>query len=101
MREDHQEARAHVRAILAALEKKDKESVSQHLKAYQELLTEHIKKEDEILYLWMDRNISITQIGELFSEFNGKEEEFGDVPERYEQFIHKLEEKFKLKEVVQ
>ncbi len=100
MLEDHDNARAHVRAVLEALDNKDKEAISEHLNAYQELLTEHIKKEDEILYPWMDRGFSITQVGELFSKFNGRDEEFGDVPERYEEFINKLEEKFKLTEVV-
>ncbi len=100
MLEDHDSARAHVRAMLEALDKKDKEAISEHLNAYQELLTEHIKKEDEILYPWMDRGFSITQVGELFSKFNGRDEEFGDVPERYKEFINKLEGKFKLTEVV-
>ena len=98
--EDHESARAHVRAMLEALDKKDKEAVSEHLNAYQELLTEHIKKEDETLYPWMDRNLSITQIGELFSKFNGKDEELGDAPKKYEEFINRLDEKFKLKEAV-
>ncbi len=100
MCEDHEKARAHVRAMLEALDKRDKEAVSEHLNAYQELLSEHVKKEDEILYPWMDRNLSITQIGELFSKFNGKDEEFGDAPKIGEEFINKLEEKFKLTEVV-
>ena len=100
MLEDHDNARAHVRAMLEALDKEDKEAISEHLNAYRELLTEHIKKEDEILYPWMDRGFSITQVGELFSKFNERDEEFGDVPERYEEFINKLEEKFKLTEVV-
>ncbi|MEE9611741.1 MAG: hemerythrin domain-containing protein [Desulfatiglandales bacterium] len=100
MQEDHENARARVRAMLKALAKKDKEAISKHLNSYQELLTEHIKKEDEILYPWMDRNFSITQIGELFSKFNEKDEEFGDVPKRCEEFINKLEEKFKLTEVI-
>jgi hemerythrin-like domain-containing protein len=100
MHEDHENARAHVRAMLEALDKKHKEAVSEHLNAYQELLTEHIKKEDEILYPWMDRTFSITQIGELFSKFNEIDEEFGDASKRYEELINKLEAKFKLKEVV-
>ncbi len=98
--EDHETGRAHVRAVLEALDAKDKEAVSEHLKAYRELLTEHIKKEDEVLYPWMDRNLSITQIGELFSKFNGKDEEFGDAPEKYEELINKLEQKYKLKEAL-
>ena len=100
MREDHENARAHVKAILEGLDKQDKEVVSEHLNAYQELLTEHIKKEDEILYPWMDRNLSITQIGELFSKFNGKDEELDDTPKIHEEFVNKLEENFKLKEAV-
>ena len=99
MCEDHETARAHVRAILTALDERDKKTVSEHLQAYQELLSEHIKKEDEILYLWMDRNFSVTQVGELFTKFNEKDEEFGDIPKKCEEFINKLEKKFKLMEV--
>lgn len=100
MLEDHDNARAHVRAVLEALDKKDKEAISEHLNAYRELLTEHIKKEDEILYPWMDRGFSITTVGELFVKFNQRDEELSDVPEKYEEFINKLEGKFKLTEVV-
>ncbi len=97
---DHETGRAHVRAVLKALDDRDKEAVSEHLNAYRELLTEHIRKEDEILYPWMDRNLSITQIGELFSKFSGKDEESGDAPKKYEGLINKLEQKFKLKEAL-
>ncbi len=100
MRQDHENARARVRAMLKAVDRKDKETIAENLNAYQELLTDHIKKEDEILYPWMDRNLSITQIGELFSKFNGKDEELGDTPEKYEDFINKLEEKYKPMEVI-
>jgi len=100
MLEDHTNARAHVRAILEALAKKDKEAISEHLNAYRELLIEHIKKEDEILYPWMDRGFSVTQVGELFTKFNKRDAESGDAPARYEEFINKLENKFKLTEVV-
>lgn len=98
--EDHENGRAHVRAILKGLAGRDEAAVREHLKAYQELLTEHIKKEDEILYPWMDRQLSITQIGELFSKFNRKDEEFGDTPEKYEALINRLEPEYKLKEAV-
>lgn len=75
------------------------EAIAEHLNLYHELLSEHIKKEDEILYLWMDRNLSIKQVGELFSKFNEIDEQFGDAPVKYEQFISELEERFNLKEV--
>lgn len=80
--------------------KTDEEAISEHLNAYQELLTEHVKKEDEILYPWMDRQLSITQIGEVFSKFNQKDEECGDTPEKYEALINRLEPEYKIKEAV-
>ena len=70
IREDHEQARAHARAILEGLDKKDKQEIAEHLEAYHQLLAEHIKKEDEILYPWIDRNLSIKQVGEIFSRFN-------------------------------
>lgn len=95
MHEDHTQARSHVKAILAALERKDKTTVAKHLTAYGELLTEHIKKEDEILYPWLDKNLSDTQIGELFSKFHETDEQIGYSPTKYEAFINRVEETFK------
>lgn len=100
MLEDHQNARAHVRAVLEALAMRDKEAISEHLNAYRELLIEHIKKEDEILYPWMDRGFSVTDVGELFAKFNERDAESCDAPERYGEFINKLEKKFRLTEVI-
>jgi len=65
MHEDHETGRAHVRAIVEAVERRDKNTIAEHLNGYKDLLTEHIKKEDEILYPWMDRNLSMRQIKAL------------------------------------
>ena len=94
MLEDHENARAHVRTILKALENKDCETIIENLEAYREILTEHIKKEDEILYPWMDRNLTITEIGELYNKFTETDEQFGDSPDRYTEFIKSTEQKF-------
>jgi hemerythrin-like domain-containing protein len=94
MHNDHETGRAHVKAVLEAVEKRDRASASEHLNGYRELLTEHIKKEDEILYPWMDRELSDRQIGQLYSQFNETDETFGDAPKKYEHFISKLEEQF-------
>ncbi|MFQ5835606.1 MAG: hemerythrin domain-containing protein [bacterium] len=101
MLEDHTAARNHVKAIIEGLERQDEEVVFEHLNAYKELLTEHIKKEDEILYPWIDRSLSIRQVGELFTKFNQADKKVGEmVPEKYEKFIAKLEQiTFKQKEV--
>ena len=95
MLEDHEKARGHVRALVGALEKRDKQGIVEPLNAYRELLTEHIKKEDEILYPWMDRNFSVKQVGKLFSKFSEVDEISGNgVTERCKEFIIELEEKF-------
>jgi hemerythrin-like domain-containing protein len=94
MHADHKKGRSHVKAILEALEIKDKAAIAEHLDAYRDLLTEHIKKEDEILFPWMDKNLSTRQIGELYSRFNETDDQIGYSPSKYEEFIDRLEEKF-------
>jgi len=94
MHEDHETGRGHVKAIIEALERKDKKSVIEHLNGYKELLTEHIKKEDEILYPWMDREFSMQQVGELFAKFNEAEEKMDkEVVERCKKFVAKAEQR--------
>ncbi|HAZ09906.1 MAG: hypothetical protein A2047_02630 [Omnitrophica bacterium GWA2_41_15] len=94
MHEDHETGRGHVKAIIEALERKDKKALIEHLNGYKELLMGHIKKEDDILYPWMDRGLSLQQVGELFSKFNEAEEKIGkEVVERCERFVKGAEEK--------
>jgi hemerythrin-like domain-containing protein len=94
MYEDHTTGRGHVKAMLEALERKDETSLGEHLMAYRTLLTDHIKKEDEILYPWMDRNLSTRQIGELFTKFSEADNQMGFSPEKYEKFVEALEKQF-------
>lgn len=94
MLSDHDTARNHVKSTLEALQKQDKEAIIEHLNGYKELLTEHIKKEDEILYPWIDRNLSITTVGELFNKFQEADQNIGEVvEERCKKFVENLEEK--------
>lgn len=95
MLEDHTKARGHVKALAEAVEGREKKKIIEHLNAYGRLLTEHIKKEDEILYPWMDRGLTTKQVGELFSRFSEVDEASGSgVMERCRQFIVQAEEKF-------
>ena len=87
-----------VKSIVEGVESRNKESVIEDLAAYRELLTDHIRKEDDILYPWMDRKITTTQVGQLFSSFNEVDERFGDAPARYEEFVRELEEGFQPQE---
>lgn len=92
MREDHETGRNHVKAILEALEERDGKKLAEHLNGYRELLTEHIKKEDEILYPWMDRQLSTRQVGELFGEFHKADGLFEkDAPDKHVKFVEELE----------
>lgn len=95
IRNDHVKVRAHVKKMLEAIEAKDKKKLAEHLNAYKEILPEHIKKEDEILYPWMDRNLTTNQIGHLYSRFNEIDSEYGDAPEKYHKFIEELESKYR------
>ena len=54
MLEDHVIGRGHIKSARESLDKSDQSTFNEHLKAYAALLTEHIRKEDEILYPWMD-----------------------------------------------
>jgi len=94
MRQEHEQARSHVRAILDALERTDKDTIAEHLNAYCELLAEHIRKEDEILYPWMDRGLTVTQVGEMFSAFAEVEAKTDkNVIDDSRRFVIELEEK--------
>ena len=93
--EEHDRARGFVRALDRAIEDADHNALCASLTSYHELLTEHITKEDEILYPHIDRGFTTSQVGEIFRRF--EEAEGGlddDIPQRYERFVISLENGF-------
>ena len=95
MFKDHDTGRGHIRQVVEGAEKGNKAQIKEHLFAYRDLLTQHIKKEDEILYPWIDRQLSDAQVGEMFRKCNEADASVGDeLPRKYEKFIKDLEEKF-------
>ena len=94
MHEDHDRGRAHVRGVVDALAQRDRDGIAAHLAGYAGVLSEHIKKEDEILYPWMDRNLSVRQVGELFARFLEVDERFAEERIKYESFVGRLEEAY-------
>jgi len=92
--EDHRQARQHVQAILAGLDGGDRQVVSEHLTAYATLLSEHIQKEDEILFPWLDRQLTTRQVGELYEKFMAADRECGINPDKYKIFVAGLENEF-------
>ena len=88
---EHEIGRGHIRATEDALGRNDAAEAGTRLAAYGALLTEHIRKEDEILYPWMDRELRDAQIGQLFARFREVDERFGDQPARYRAWVAALE----------
>jgi hemerythrin-like domain-containing protein len=99
MHADHTQARSLVKDMLAAVERRDQKTIAENLMAYRELLTEHIRKEDEILYPWMDNQLSTHQVGELFSKFDEVDRQIDVSPVKYADFIDQLEKKLKNRRV--
>ncbi|MCP4253567.1 MAG: hypothetical protein GY775_09175 [Candidatus Scalindua sp.] len=95
MYEDHDTGRNHVKNVVEGAENGNKAQIKEHLNGYRDLLTQHIKKEDEILYPWIERQMSDNQIGELFQRCSAADASVGEeLPKKYEKFIIDLEEKF-------
>lgn len=92
--EDHKVGRHHVQQMLQALEKEDSISLSHHLSGYLTLLTEHIRKEDELLFPWLDRKLSEEQLQELAGKFEVADKATGIDSRQYLFFIEKLENKY-------
>jgi len=89
--EDHKIARNHVKMMLTAVEKKDVQVLGQHLTSYAELLREHIKKEDEILFPWLDRQFTADQVNELNEKFYQEDKKLDIDTEKYLSFLDRLE----------
>ncbi|UCF30471.1 MAG: hemerythrin domain-containing protein [bacterium] len=93
--EDHVTARGHIQAVVDAIDTGNREEIISHLTAYQALLTEHITKEDEILFPWIDRGLTTSQVGEIYRKFSEADAELGsDLPRRNLEFLRTLNEKF-------
>lgn len=91
MHQEHELGRGHIRATLEAVERGDAAVVRDRLRAYGMLLTEHIRKEDEILYPWMDRELTDTQVGHMYAAFREVDKQFGPQPAQYRAWVERME----------
>lgn len=82
MKAEHVTARGCVRDAAAALEAGDGAAAAAALLAHRELLAEHIRKEDEILFPWMNGRLATAVVGRLHEAFVGIERTAGDLPAR-------------------
>lgn len=94
MLSEHNQGRAHVRAIFEELEKAapDRMAVADHLEAFVDLLRAHIGKEDNVLFPMADQLLTEQDQVRLEAEFERVEtEEIGEgVHERYHELAHEL-----------
>jgi len=91
-RTEHDIARSHVRLAEEGVTARDRAAVAEHLLAYGGLLASHIKREDEVLYPWMDRELTTSQVGELYARFAAVDEAAGpDFTPRYTALVERLE----------
>ncbi|MGB9699924.1 MAG: hemerythrin domain-containing protein [Thermodesulfobacteriota bacterium] len=96
MKEEHKMARSLVQNILTNLEQGNDLELIENLLSYQELLQQHIKKEDEVLFPWLEKQLAPEQINELGSKFQNIELEMNFDPRHYEKFIEEWAEKTKI-----
>ncbi len=91
MYKDHTQARVFVQNMLNAMETSDNRLLGENLLAYRDLLSHHIKKEDEILYPWMDRQLTEVKIVEMEARFTEADYLSGITNEKYEDLVMDLE----------
>jgi len=94
MLQDHGDGRELVRAATMALREGKSAEFGVQLRAYAELLTGHIHREDTILYPWMDRSLSDRQVGQLFAQCMAVEVRQGADAKIHEAFVAELEARF-------
>lgn len=94
MLNDHISGRSYVKAMLEAVDEQNTEKASVYLLKYRDLLTEHIKKEDEILYPWMDRNMDMSTVGKMYAQFMNVDNKMPETPQKYLKMVEEFEALF-------
>lgn len=93
--EDHRRARALVQEMLRALDAKNSGVLASSLLEYAALLTEHIHKEDEVLFPWLDSRLAEEEKAELAIRFDQSDRTLALDDRKYHSFIERLEQQDK------
>ena len=88
---DHAAGREHCRAIENGVAERDAAAVREHLLAYAALIREHIRKEDDILFPWLDRQLLDSQVGQMYAQFLEADRRYDGNPRQLENFVADLE----------
>lgn len=76
MLSEHEAGRNYMRLASEGIEKNDQSQIKQALLGYVELLREHIKKEDKILYPWFEKIMDNGEKTKMREEFNAVDRTF-------------------------
>ena len=101
--QDHATGRGYVKQMVAAVASRNSKKFCENLEAYRVLLTEHIQKEDEVLFPWLDSQLSVAAREDLLNNFQRADIELDLDVSKYRSFIEDLEnvkEQTTIKEVV-
>ena len=91
MFDEHEEIRFYAQILLTAITDNDKTAIKESLNTYRVVISEHIKKEEDVLYPWIERSITVAQIKELNSKYIEIEINTPNIDENYRDVIIKLE----------
>jgi len=89
--EDHRKARGLVQEMLRALDGKNTKVLASSLLEYAVLLEQHIHKEDEVLFPWLDSRLTEKEKEELVARFELSDRKLAMDDRKYQSFIEKLE----------
>jgi hemerythrin-like domain-containing protein len=95
MKAEHVTARGCVRDAAAALDAGQTGAAADALLAHGELLADHIRKEDEILFPWMNGRLATAEVGRLYAAIADIERAAADLPARLLADIEALEVRFR------
>ena len=91
MFEEHTQGRGIVSEMRSAISSGSTAVFATNLLRYRDLLREHIKKEDTLLFPWLDRRLTSDQKQQMNARFTEIERENDGAPQRYERFVEELE----------
>ena len=91
MSDEHEEIRFYAQILLTAITDNDKTAIKESLNMYRVVISEHIKKEENILYPWIGRSLTVAQIKELNSKYIELDINSPNITENYRDVIIKLE----------
>ena len=92
MSDEHEEIRFYAQILLIAITDNDKTAIKESFNTYRVVISEHIKKEEDVLYPWIERSITLAQIKEVNSKYIDIDKTSPNIDENYNNVILKLEE---------